>query len=101
MPVRRMALKRQAEDAIAPMLEPGERILAGSAVACGPSQSPGAWGSAVALAPVTAGLGGIFGPQPSPLSASLLAAIGLRFPVLLLYFASPPLFLSVHRPPLP
>ena len=95
MPVRRMAIKRQAEDAIQPMLQPGERILAGSAVACGPSQSSGAWVSAVALALVTEVLVGIFGPQPSLLSASLLAAIGVGFPILAVYFAWRPMFVAV------
>ena len=95
MAVRRMAIKRQAEDAIQPMLQPGERILAGSAVACGPSRSSGAWVPALGLALVAEGLVGIFSPQPSLLSVGLLAAIGAGFPVLAVYLAWRPMFVAV------
>ncbi len=95
MAVRRMAIKRQAEDAIQPMLQPGERILAGSAVACGPSRSSGAWVPALGLALVAEALVGIFGPQPSLLSVGLLAAIGAGFPILAVHFAYRPMYIAV------
>jgi hypothetical protein len=95
MQVRRTAIKRQAEEAIRPVLHPGERTRAGAAVACGPSRWKGAWLSAVALALVAEGLLGIFGPQPSLLSAGLLAAVGAGLPLLALLFASRPMYIAV------
>jgi len=95
MLVRRTAIKRQAEDAIRPMLQPGERTRAGAAVACGPSRSSGAWVCAVAIALVAEGLVGIFGPQPSLLSGGLLAAIGAGFPILAVHFAYRPMYIAV------
>jgi hypothetical protein len=95
MPVRTTAIKRQAEDAIQPMLYPGERTRAGAAVACGPSRSSGAWVCAVAIALVAEGLVGIFGPQPSLLSGGVLAAIGAGFPILAVHFAYRPMYIAV------
>src|ERR1700730_18354857 len=95
MAVRRMAIKRQAENAIQPMLQPGERILAGSAVACGPSPSSGAWVPALVLALFAEALVRILGPQPSLLSVGLLAAIGAGFPILAVYLAWRPMFVAV------
>ncbi len=95
MPVRRTAIKRQAEEAIRPRLQPGERILAGAAVACGPTRSGGAWVFAVAVALVAEGLLGIFGPQPSLLSGGLLAAVAAGFPLLAVAFACRPMYIAV------
>jgi hypothetical protein len=95
MPVRRMAIKGQAEEAIRPMLQPGERTRAGAAVACGPSRSTGAWVSAVAFALVAEVVVGIFGPPPSLLSGGLLAAIGVGLPLLAVHLACRPMYIAV------
>jgi len=95
MPAGRMAIKRQAENAIRPVLRPGERTRAGAAVACGPSRLRGAWVSAVTLALVAEAAVGIFGPQPSLLSDGLLAAIGAGLPLLAVHLAFQPMYIAV------
>lgn len=93
--LRRTAIKRQAEDAIRPMLEPGERTRAGAAVACGPTRWGIVWVAAVALALIGEGLAGIFGPQSNLLSGSLLAAVGVVLPLLAFGMAPRPLYIAV------
>lgn len=95
MQVRRTAIKRQAEDAIRPMLQPGEWTRAGAAVACGPSRWDGVWVAAVALALIAEGLVSLFGPQPNLLSGSLLAAVGVGFPLLAAGLAPRPMYIAV------
>jgi hypothetical protein len=95
MPMRSTAIKRQAEEAIQPRLHPGERILAGAAVACGPTRPGGAWVFAVAVALIAEGLLGIFGPQPSLLSSGLLAAIAAGLPLLAAVFVCRPMYVAV------
>ncbi len=97
MPARRAAIKRQAEDAMRPVLQPGERILAGAAVACGTSWWQGAWIGAVALALIAEGLVGFFGPQPSLLRGTLLAGVAAGFPVLAGYLACRPMYVAVSE----
>lgn len=95
MPARRTAIKRQAEDAIRPLLEPGERTRAGAAVACGPTRWGVVWVAAVALALIAEGLTGIFGPQSNLLSGSLPAVVGVLFPVLAIGIAPRPMYIAV------
>jgi hypothetical protein len=95
MLVRRTAIKRQAEDAIRPMLQPGEQTRAGAAVACGPSHLGGAWVSALTLALAAEAVIGLFGPQPSLLCDGLLAAIGVGFPLLAVHLAFRPMYIAV------
>ena len=95
MPVRRTAIKRQAEDAIRPMLQPGEQTRAGAAVACGPTRWGSVWVAAVAIALVAEGLTGIFGPQSNLVSGSLPAAVGVGFPLLAIGMASRPIYIAV------
>ena len=97
MPARRAAIKRQAEDAMRPVLQPGERVLAGAAVACGTSWWQGAWIGAVGLALVAEGLAGLFGPQPTLLSGSLPAAVGVGFPLLAAGLAYRPMYVAVSE----
>ena len=95
MPARRTAIKRQAEDAIRPMLEPGEQTRAGAAVACGPTRWGSVWVAALALALIAEGLTGIFGPQSNLVSGSLPAAVGVCFPLLAFGMASRPMYIAV------
>jgi hypothetical protein len=95
MSARRTAIKRQAEDALRPMLEPGERTRAGAAVACGPTRWGVVWVAAVVLALVAEGLTGIFGPQSNLLSGSLPAVVGVLFPVLAIGIAPRPMYIAV------
>jgi hypothetical protein len=95
MQVRRRAIKRQAEDAIRPMLQPGERTRAGVAVASGLCRPGGAWSIALALTLVAEVVVGIFGPQPTLLSFGLLAAIGAGFPLLAVHFTRRPMYIAV------
>ncbi len=95
MPTHRTAVKRQAEEAIQPRLHPGERILAGTAVACGPARPDAAWAVAVAVALVAEGLLGVFGPQPSVLFSGLLAAIAAGVPLLAAVFTCRPMYVAV------
>jgi hypothetical protein len=95
MPARRTAIKRQAEDAIRPMLEPGERTRAGAPVACGPTRWGIVWVAAVTFALIAEGLTGIFGPQSNLLSGSLPAAVGVAFPLLAIGMAPRPMYIAV------
>ena len=93
MPMRRTAIKRQAEEAIQPRLHPGERIHAGAAVARG--VPGGAWVLAVAVALIAEGLLGILGPQPTLLSSGMLAAVAAGLPLLAVMFAGRPMYIAV------
>jgi hypothetical protein len=95
MPMRRTAIKQQAEDAIRPMLHPGERTRAGAAVACGPTRWSIVWMAAVAFALITEGLVGVFGPQSNLVSGSLPAAVGAGFPLLAVGMTSRPMYIAV------
>jgi hypothetical protein len=95
MPVRGTAIRQQAEDAVRRELEPGERILAGAAVASGPSRWNGAWVIAVSLALVAEALVGLFGPAPSLLSGGLVAVIAVGLPLLAMYLACRPMYIAV------
>jgi hypothetical protein len=95
MPARSTAIKRQAEEAIRPMLEPGERTRAGVAVACGPTRWGFVWVAAVVLALIAEGLAGIFGPESNLLSGSLPAAVGVAFPLLAIVMAPRPMYIAV------
>jgi hypothetical protein len=95
MLIRRTAIKQQAEDAIRPMLHPGERTRAGAAVACGPTRWGSLWVAAVVLALIAEGLVSIFGPQSNVLSGSLPAAVGVGFPLLAIGMASRPMYIAV------
>jgi hypothetical protein len=95
MPVRRTAIKRQAEEAIRPRLHPGERIRAGAAVARGPYRPGGAWVLTAAVALIAEGLLGIFGPQPTLLSSGMLAAVAAGLPLLAAVFACRPMYIAV------
>jgi hypothetical protein len=81
--VNRVALKRQAEEALRRDLEPGERIAAGSAVTSNPSR----WGAAAllvaALALTAAGLASLLGPlSAGPVIALALPVLGLGIQLL-------------------
>jgi hypothetical protein len=93
--MRRTAIKRQAEEAIRPRLHPGERIRAGTAVACGPARLGGAWVFAVAVALIAEALLGIFGPQPTLLSSGMLAAAAAGLPLLAAVLACRPMYIAV------
>jgi hypothetical protein len=95
MPMRRTAIKRQAEEAIRARLHPGEQIRAGTAVACGPARPGGACALAVAVALIAEGLLGIFGPQPTLLSSGMLAAVAAGLPLLTAVFACRPMYIAV------
>jgi len=95
VPMRRTAIKKQAEEAIQPRLHPGERIRAGAAVARGPSRPGGAWVLAVAVALIAEGLLGILGPQPTLLSSGMLVAVAAGLPLLAAMFACRPMYIAV------
>lgn len=76
--MNRVALKRQAEEALRHDLQPGERIAAGSAV----TSSPSRWGAAamlaVALTVTGAGLASLLGLMTAgPVIALALPVLGL------------------------
>jgi len=95
MTVRRTAIKQQAETAIRPVLQPGEQIRAGTAVARGPSRSSAAWVIAVAVALVAEAVLGIFDSQPSLLSGGLLPVLAAAVPLLAVTFACRPMYIAV------
>jgi hypothetical protein len=76
--VNRVALKRQAEEALRHDLQPGERFAVGSAATSDPSRWAVAAFLAVALAEVAAGLASLLGPlSAGPVMVLPLPVLGL------------------------
>lgn len=82
--MNRVALKRQAEEALRHDLQPGERIAVGSAVTSDPSRWAAAALIAAALAEGAAGLASLLGPlSAGPVIVLTLPVLGLGVQFLL------------------
>jgi hypothetical protein len=93
--VSRATIRRNAEDTLRQLVQPGEQIVAGAAVTSDPSH----WGiaglGAAALALMVVGLAGLLGSQPSPLLGGLV--VGLALPLIGLgsQFLARPMYVAV------
>ena len=87
----RVALKRQAEEALSRGLQPGERIAAGSRVTCGLSRRGPAALLAAWLVPTAAVLESLWGPLPAgPVIAVAVPVLGLG-----IWFLPRPMYVAV------